>query len=311
VAEVFRGLHDIRLAVFLDGVLASVLLALFILVLYLQGITLEYWSAVLVSLLAAATSLFFGSLQFWRRRKVFRGDGGIPRREVVGISAPLFVTTLANYAINNFSLWIVAANLPADEVAVYGAAWRLVNLIALPITLMNMTVNPVIAGLNASNEKQKLQLALRGTATLAAIPAFVVVLGFIFFGSDILSLVFGSIYSDGSGVLVILSLGMLAHVWTGSCGQVLALTGHQRALMVVTVVTGLFSVFLAIVSVRYLGLVGVALAVAVGRVLQNSTYWLLVWRLTGLWTHGTLRPSFLKLALDRVRAKTASSGGGP
>jgi len=309
VIEVFRGLHDIRLAVFLDGVLASMLLALFVLALLLWEITLEYWSAVMLSTFAAAFSLSIGILIFLRRRSVFRGSGSIQLREVMSNSAPLFVTDLINFAILQFSLWIVAANLPADEVALYGAAWRLVNLIALPLILINRSVTPMIAELNVSNAKQSLQHILRGTATLAAIPAFFVLIVYIFYSSEVMGLVYGSSYRDGSVVLLILSVGMLANVWTGSCGQVLAFTGHQRALLAITILTGAISIILAIMSVNHLGLIGVAFAVAVSRVLQNISYWILVRRLTGLWTHGTLSPSFFKLALDRLRAKPRSLGG--
>lgn len=306
VSEVFRGLNDIRSAVFLDGTLASGLLALLLVVLYIQNIDLNYSSAVMISMLAAGVSLTLGIVLFWHRRSIFNGRGDISSKEVVIISAPLFVTNVSNYIINQFSLWIVAAYLPASDVALYGAAWRLVNLIALPLLLMNMTVNPVIAGMNASNQKTSLQNALRGTATLAAIPALIALLGYMIFGAEILTIVFGKTYADASQVLLILSIGMLANVWTGSCGQVLAMTGHQRELMLVSVVTGLFSVALTIFSVTKLGLIGVALSVATGRIVLNIVSWLMVWRLTGLWTHGTLRPSFLKLAFDKVRNKTST-----
>jgi O-antigen/teichoic acid export membrane protein len=304
LAEVFRGLHDIRLAVFLDGILASILLALITAGFAFAGIDLDYESAVLLSMIAALISLSCGGVLFLRRRSLLHGGGEIALSAVLKISAPLFITNIANYSINQFSLWVVAANLPADDVAIYGAAWRLVNLIALPIMLMNMTVNPVIAELHAVRERSTLQNALRGTATLAAIPAFVVLATYMLFGDEILLLVFGDGYGEGGGILLALSIGMLANVWTGSCGQVLALTGRQRELMIITLATGFVSVAIAMVGVRYAGLIGVAFAVALGRVVQNAAAWWLVHRLTGLWTHGTLRPSFLKLAWVRVREKS-------
>ena len=306
VAETFRGLHDIRVAVFLDGILASAILATFVFLLSISGGSVDYRAAVQISMGAAAVSLLFGLILLWGRRKVFRGPGTVRPGEVVSISAPLFVTNVANYGINQFSLWIVAANLPAADVAIYGAAWRLVNLLALPIMLMNMTVNPVIAELSASDNKRSLQAALRGTATLAAVPAFMVLAAYMMFGHELLTLVFGQLYGGGALVLLILSMGMVVNVWTGSCGQVLALTGHQRALMLITVATGLFSVLLAVVSVRFWGLTGVAIAVATGRVLQNLSAWILVRKLTGLWTHGTLRPSFIRAAFGKVRGRTKS-----
>lgn len=303
VAEIFRGLHDIRLAVFLDGILANMFLAGIVAVLHWQGMELNYENAVLVSVLAASINLTLGLIMFWRRRHIFVGDGTIQATEVIFISAPLFVTNLTNQGINQFSLWIVAATLLAEDVAIYGAVWRLVSLLAIPLALMNMTVNPVIAELHATRHKQTLQNALRGTATIAAVPAFIVLLIYMMYGSEVLDLVYGEAYRGGSTILLVLSIGMLAEVWTGSCSQVLALTGHQRVLMKITVATGTTACALALVAVDRWGLIGVAAAVTTGRILNNLVGWWAVHKLTGLWTHGTLHPAFIRAAIKKVMAR--------
>ncbi len=298
VAETFRGLHDIRLAVFLDGILASALLAATLGVLWLNGYKVSFAQAILLSVVVAAASLLFGTLLFLRRARDLRGEGEIRPPEVLRISGPLFVTNLANQAMTNFSLWIVAAFLTAGEVALYGAAWKLVNLVALPLMLMNMSVQPVIAELHATGDKQRLQAALRGTATLAGVPALAVLAIFIVFGADVLGAVYGSHYCDAALILAVLSVGQIANVWTGSCGQVLVFTGHQRQLMSVTLWTGTASAAMALLGVHYWGLAGAATATAGGRVLQNGAVWLMVRKLTGLWTHGTFDPRYMRLALQ-------------
>lgn len=303
VAEIFRGLHDIRLAVFLDGILANMFLAGIVTILHWKHIDLNYGNAILVSVLAASISLTLGLLQVWRRRHIFQGDGTIGVREVLSISAPLFVTNLANYGINQFSLWIVAAKLPAADVALFGAAWRLVSLVTLPLALMNMNVNPVIAELHTTRNKESLQNALRGTATVAAVPALLVLLGYMIYSAEILQLVYGEVYLNASPMLLVLSIGMLANVWTGSCSQVLAMTGHQRFLMNMTVISGVIASTLAFIAVDYWGLIGVAAAVTIGRIVNNVVGWLAVYKLTGLWTHGTLRPAFIRMAIMRVLEK--------
>lgn len=303
VAETFRGLHDIRLAVFLDGILANTLLAGIVIVLLLLGYRLDYETAILASVTTAAISLLFGLTQLWRRRNVFAGEGSIQTREVMGISAPMFVTNLANYGINQFSLWVVAAYLAAEDVALYGAAWRLVSLLALPLMLMNMTVNPVIAELNATSNKHALQDALRGTATLSALPTLAVLILYVLYGGDLLAAVFGAPYHDAYPVLWILCIGMAANAWTGSCAQVLAITGHQRLLMNMTLATGVLAVTLAVLGVRYMGVAGVAWAVTTGRIAYNIIGWWLVYKATGLWTHGTLHPTFIRKAARRVLEK--------
>lgn len=303
LAEFFRGLHDIRVAVFLDGILSNVVLAIALLALIFLGLGFDYTYAVLLTTLAAIASLLVGVFLFWRRREILRGDGTIAAAELAGISAPLFIANLAHYSINQFSLWIAGANLNADDVAIYGAAWRLMNILAMPLLLMNMTVNPVIAELHATGGKKSLQSALRGTATVAAVPAFVVLLLYIGFSANVLEVVYGAPYRSGAPVLVILSVGMLANVWTGSCSQVLAMTGHQHHLMMITVGTGIFSVIISLYAVQFWGLFGIATAVSVGLIIQNCIGWLTVYRLTGLWTHGTLRPKFIREAVRRVRKR--------
>ncbi|MDZ7753986.1 MAG: oligosaccharide flippase family protein [Gammaproteobacteria bacterium] len=304
VAETFRGLHDIRLAVFLDGILASALLASVLAVFWFNGLKVDFAQAVLLSLVMAGVSLLFGMLLFLRRVHVFEGEGDVGTKEVVAISSPLFVTNIANQAMTNFSLWIAGAYLVAEDVALYGAAWKLVALVSLPLLLMNMSVQPFIAQLYVTDKKARLQNALRGTATLAGVPAMIVLIAFILAGATILEVVYGTHYREAATVLTILSLGLMANVATGSCGMVLALTGHQKALMQVTIAASLISVSLTVLGAQYGGLVGIASGVAVGRALQNLLNWLVTRRKTGLWTHATVSPSFVGQACNRVLSRS-------
>lgn len=297
VAETFRGLHDIRLAVFLDGILASALLAITLAVFWFNGLKVNFAQAILLSLAMGGVSLFFGTLLFLRRVRVLEGEGDIEPREVLAISSPLFVTNLANQAVTNFSLWIAGAILIAEEVALYGAAWKLVMLVELPLLLMNMSVQPFLSQFHVQKDKSSLQNALRGTATLASIPAIVVLSLFIWAGEDVLGIVYGVHYREAALVLVILSTGQLINVWTGSCGLVLAFTGHQKEMMYLTVVTSILSITIIILGGIYFGLPGIAIGVAFGRVAKNIASWYLVQQLTGYWTHATFSFTFVKAAL--------------
>jgi O-antigen/teichoic acid export membrane protein len=222
--------------------------------------------------------------------------------QVLGISAPIFVINLAEFALTNFSIWIVGAFLTSEDIALYGAAWRLVNVVALPFFIVNLAVLPFISELNARNEKAGLQDALRGTATLASLPALAILLVFMTLGREVMGFVYGDHYRQAASILVILCVGQLVNVWTGSCAQVLTQTGHQRQFMIQTLLTGALSAALAVIAVKHYGLVGVAVAASAGRTLQNLCTWMQVHRLTGLWTHATLNPSFLRMSARRARA---------
>ncbi len=219
---------------------------------------------------------------------------------MVRISGPLFVTNLAVQAYTSFSLWVVGAFMAAEDVALYGAAWKLVSLVALPLTFVGAAVQPFIAELNVTGERARLQNALRGAATLAGLPTLVVLIVFIVFGADILGLVYGEHYSQASLILAILSGGQAVKVWTGTSGQVLSFTGHQRQLMTLTLITGVVGAGMMLAAVQLWGLVGVAIAASAARAVQNLSEWILVRRLTGLWTHAVFNPVFIKEAAHRV-----------
>jgi len=302
VSETFRGLHNIPLATVFNGVLANAILATALVVMWSQSVTVTLIEAVRLSVLAALASLLVGTWLFLLKIRSLRGSGTVSPKEVLSISMPVFVTNLAVQAMTNSSLWIVAAYLTAQETAMFGAAWKLVMLVAVPLEMMNMTIQPVIAELHTKNQQSRLQDALRGTATLAGIPSLIILLVYLFAGSEILRLAYGHDYGSAASILAILSVGQLVNVWTGTCGQVLVFTGHQQNLMRITLATGFITVSTAIIAAREWGLFGVAWAVTLGRIIQNVSSWYEVRRLTGLWTHATLKPSFLRMAAEKVLA---------
>lgn len=301
LAETFRGMHDLRSAVLLDGVVASVILFAILLLWWQLDLALSFDEAVLLSVVAVGIGVFVAAYLFRAAFQTFGGTGHVTHSEIMGIAAPIFLTNVTNQFMASVSLWIVAALFVPSDVALYAAAWKLVLLTALPLTLVNVAVQPTISELNIRGESVRLQAALRGTATLAALPGGLLLAVLVLFGADVLELVFGESYAAASDVLVILSAGYLVNLLTGSCGAVLNFTGHQKEFMYLTVLSSVFAIGAAFLGAEYFGLLGVAGAMSLGRVLQMTLAWLLVKRLTGLWTHVTLSPTTLHAAMTRLR----------
>jgi O-antigen/teichoic acid export membrane protein len=83
----------------------------------------------------------------------------------------------------------------------------------------------------------------------------------------------------------VLSVGRLVHVWSGSTQTTLSMTGHQKALMRITVVNSLVTVTALYFAVRSFGMTGAAVAMSAGVVFQNVSMWIAARKLTGMWTH--------------------------
>jgi len=212
----------------------------------------------------------------------------IPRREVFAISLPLWVSGVTAFVQGWSALWIVGAYLPQERVALYFAALRLVALVSTPLILVAMVVPPFVAELYAVGRHEQLQRVLRATATLAGIPAFAVLLGFVLFGAFVLEQVYTPAYREAATVLSVLSVGYLINVWTGPCGVTLAMTGHQRTMMVSTGVSAALSVVGTFLVVSRFGITGAAAVSCAATILLNVWQWLAARYHTGLWTHATI-----------------------
>jgi O-antigen/teichoic acid export membrane protein len=174
------------------------------------------------------------------------------------------------------------------DVAVYGAASKLVTFVVMPLLIVNLVLPPIVAEMYAQGQTGRLERTLRTFSTLAGVPSLMVLAVFMLLGGPILGLVYSKpIYHSDTAVLVllILSAAKLTAVWSGSCGLVLQFIGYQSSMLRVSVLTSPLFFVVAILATQRYGPVGVACAAGVTTALQNVLMVLLAKRKTGMWTH--------------------------
>ncbi len=304
ISETFRGFFDMRGAAVFGGVISGILTAVAYAVLWIfRG---ETKLDVIVAIAAGSILISLSGAAFALRKKlVSLGEPErVHPREVVNVAWPLLFSNLMSQGLLQADIWVLGALGTEEQLAIYGFAARLVRVVAIPLMIVNLVVPPFVAEMYFTGDRERLVRVLRGTATLAGIPAAIVLVAFIAFGEPILGNLFREEYRQGATVLAILSVGRLVNVWTGSCGVTLGLTGHQRTLMGITFVTAVFTVAAVYFSVRPYGIEGVATAVSAGVILHNLSMWIATRKLTGLWTHaGIPRPADLQRILSQLRSK--------
>jgi O-antigen/teichoic acid export membrane protein len=288
LAEAFRGFHDIRLATTFEGTLTTVLSAfLFAGLWMIQGHS-DLRQIMVLSIIAGFTNTLLAGLLMHSRLKSIGSNDQLRPKEVLQTAWPLLVTNLTIFVFMQADLWIIGIFRTHQEVAMYGAALRLVKIVILPLAIVNAVIAPHIATLYAQERRRELQLMLRASATLASIPALLALLMFTLFGGPTLALVYGDYYRGAAPILVLLSLGQMVNMWTGSCAMILTMTRHEMAMMVIAVVSGLVTVSAAVLVVKPYGAVGVAAATATGIVLRNLSTLIYAKRRLDVWTHVSL-----------------------
>ncbi len=303
IAECFRGLHEIGRAVLFQGLASStmflVLMAIWRLLHGHATLSLVIKSIVFATII----NIMISAMSLYRRLRSIKGppDTGHPAGELLRQSWPIFITNIAVFFLSQTSIWVLGIFSNHENVALYGAAARLVTLAAMPLMIANAFLPPIIAELTAENKIIKLQRILRTTASLTLVPAVIVAICFTVFSAEILAAVFGEFYTRAAGVLSILTLGQITNIWAGSCGLTLIMTGHQRTMMIITLFAGLITVALSLTVVEDFGPTGIAVATATVLVFQNALMLYFARQKAGVWTHASISAKYLKTSFASFR----------
>ncbi|WP_313514270.1 oligosaccharide flippase family protein [Pseudomonas sp.] len=268
LAETFRGLQDILRASVYGGPCSSLL--------YLTalGIAALYSAPTLqktVALVAGATLLavLICSMALHRALRRLPAPQMPGWRTLLALSLPLWGTNLLLVVLTQADLWILNQLADSAEVALYGAASRLTQLLTLPLLVLNSALVPMISEQHALGQHARLQSLLRDSAALAALPAILALFLFAVAGPLLLELFFGASYRGAHGVLLILGAGQCVNVLCGSAGYTLMMTGHQRDMLWITGLSGALLIPLALLLGAWFGSSGVALGVATALGLQS------------------------------------------
>ncbi|MBF0705369.1 oligosaccharide flippase family protein [Alkalihalobacillus hwajinpoensis] len=295
ISEGFRGFHNIKLASIFGGFLSSLTLVVSLFVIYFLGETrlIVVVALMVVSLLTSVSiASWLFKRQVTRVKKTYSGItlpsvDTISYKGILGVSVPLLIFTITAFFLYQSDLWIVGAFGTEEEVAIYGAAFRLVLIVSMPVVIADMITPPLIAQMNAQNKLKEIEGTLRNVSTIASIPAIAVIVVFIACGQLILGLIFGEFYKSGAVILSILCIGQLFNVIGGSSGSTLMMTGNQKAIMIITLISSFLMIVGSIIAVQKYGPAGVAVVKSAGLLVQNILMIIVTKRKLGIWTHIT------------------------
>ena len=213
-------------------------------------------------------------------------------------------STVISFAMLHGDFLLVSGVTTPEDAAAYVGARRCIQLISMPLIVVNTMAAGVITPLLASGRKTLLEQTLRGFCGAASILAVLMSIPLVVFPELSLRIILGDGYSAGTTALMILVPGQLIFVFTGSCGLLLSLKGCQRTVFTISLVSLiLLAVLSPLAGARY-GSAGLATVLTTIIAGNNLATWLAARRLTGINTWCSL--SWL-LKLRRLMAAGKSS----
>jgi O-antigen/teichoic acid export membrane protein len=154
----------------------------------------------------------------------------------------------------------------AQEVGLYAAAFRLINLLLAALGLVNAAVFPVLSDYGIRDMRRFFVLK-RAYLLSSILLGGVTVAIFLLMGDKLLLLVFGEAYRGSIGISRILIVGVAIVMYNGPYSQSLLAKGFERDVLKVAGVCAISNVVLNLVSIPHFGGLGAAVSYVVSELI--------------------------------------------
>lgn len=202
-------------------------------------------------------------------------------RSWLGISLPLMAITGAEIALQCADVLVLSRWMSSADVAVYYAAAKTMSLILYVHYAVGSAAANRVAGLAARGDRTALAEAVAESVRWTFWPSLAAGVAIVALGVPLLSL-FGSEFTAGYPVMLVLVLGFLARAAVGPSDMLLRMLGEHNLSAAVSVGTAVLNVTLLLLLVPHFGLIGAAIATALALALEAYCNWTVARRRLGL-----------------------------
>ncbi|QQD19444.1 oligosaccharide flippase family protein [Spongiibacter nanhainus] len=181
---------------------------------------------------------------------------------------PLWAVVIMSQLVQWSGQFIAGAYVSSDLVAQLAVAQRTAMLASFVLIAVNLVVAPRFAALHRQGSKAGMQRLAINSVKLISLMALPVVGVMLVFPAFLMGL-FGEGFGGGARLLQILAVGQFVNAMTGSVGYLLMMSGHERDMRNVTLISGTLALSLTWVLTVYFGATGNAVGTAVAVATQN------------------------------------------
>jgi O-antigen/teichoic acid export membrane protein len=203
-------------------------------------------------------------------------------RALFEASGPMIVTSFTQQAHSWLALLVLGVFETMGAVGVYNVAFRTAALSTLVLFAFSGIFSPMVSSLYRRGLSRDLGYLYKDVSRWAFTGALAFFLLTALLAKDIMA-VFGDEFVWGWPVIVVVAAAQLFSSSVGPTARVLAMTGHQRIVMVAALGSIVAAAALNLLLVPAFGIFGAAVATAVAVVSVNVVTVLFVHRLLGFW----------------------------
>ena len=214
----------------------------------------------------------------------------IPMKDTLKIAVPLWGVAVFLNISDWYGLATTSAVLGVHEAGLYRVAAQVATALSIITLGLSSVFSPQFGAAASTGDLAKVA-RLAGTATRLSVVLALPVVILIFVFARPIVLLFGPEFAPAETILRIAAVGQAAFTVAGPSWLVLAMTGHQRTNLTITLCSTVALLVLAPLSAHFGGLMGISAVMALVLVARNIASLVAAARLTGIHVmRGRYRP---------------------
>lgn len=264
-----RGLRKIVLGVIPDMIIRpAVFLVAFLCLVFFDKVTIG--AVIILQVVAALVAVTIG---FILVRKVYVEKIKIAtieynNREWASALAPfigLAGVSFLNVEFINIFLGLSGTN---QDVAIFRTAANIALFVALPLTLIESVISPYITRLYHAGELGKLQKLVKMVSLFALLASAVPAAALLFFGVEVITLLYGNDYASAYSALVVIVIGYMLVNFVGLSMQLLYATEFHGSAFRISAYGAIVTVLLCVILIPFFGALGAGIVLGFGKAIR-------------------------------------------
>ena len=188
--------------------------------------------------------------------------------EILRASYPMALSAISYFLMQSTDVLFISAYDTFESVAYYSIAVKLATVTALALISVNIVIAPKIASIYNDKNFSQLKLILKKATRINVVISLPIIVLLLLFSEYVLS-TFGSNYILAKNALWILLIAQFFNSITGPSALYLNMTGRQKKLNVILVISLLINVVLNIILVPDFGMLGAAISTTTSFVISK------------------------------------------
>ena len=190
-------------------------------------------------------------------------------KDLFNLSLPLLFSAAFIFVSNWTDIFMLGTMVSKKDVGIYNASYKMASIALIVINSINVILAPKISELYSKNKINEINEEVQKATKLVSLITIPMVLILIIFSEQFLGL-FGPEFVAGKSALITISIGLLFNALSGSVGQVLSMTNHQKTLRNFTIASAVLNIILNYFFIKFYGFLGAAIASVISNIFLNT-----------------------------------------